>query len=158
MRASRECGRSPLRYARVCLHASARPIPRGLSQRRLPGAAWSAQVLRAPRRLEHFLPLVLTQAVPGEAPASSTAAAPSSGDAHLELAAAEVGLASQLHSLASQLSGGQRRKLSVALALLGSPAVVFLDVSPGAGGWPCLGLTVMWRLLQLLRSAAAVPC
>lgn len=154
MRTSRECGRSPLRYTRVC-HACQRPAD---PSRLEPAATWSAQVLRTSHCPEHFLPPLLMQAVPGEAPASSTAAAPFSGDAHLEAAAAEVGLASQLQSLASQLSGGQRRKLSVALALLGSPAVVFLDVSPGAGGWPCLGLTVMWRLLQLLRSAAAVPC
>jgi ABC-type multidrug transport system ATPase subunit len=32
-----------------------------------------------------------------------------------------------MNCLASELSGGQRRKLSVAIAFLGRPAVVFLD-------------------------------
>ncbi len=44
---------------------------------------------------------------------------------------AQVGLLPQLDVLAGELSGGQRRKLSVALALLGDPSVVFLDVSHG---------------------------
>lgn len=38
-----------------------------------------------------------------------------------------MGLSPQLDVLAGDLSGGQRRKLSVAIAFLGSPAVVFLD-------------------------------
>ncbi len=45
-----------------------------------------------------------------------------------EEAASEVGLRAQLDSLAGDMSGGQRRKLSVAIALLGTPSVVFLDV------------------------------
>lgn len=40
---------------------------------------------------------------------------------------AQVGLSDKLDCLASELSGGQRRKLSVAIAFLGDPAVVFLD-------------------------------
>ena len=44
-----------------------------------------------------------------------------------EAAAAEVGLAEKLDAAASTLSGGQRRKLSVALAFTGDPAVVILD-------------------------------
>jgi ATP-binding cassette, subfamily A (ABC1), member 3 len=38
-----------------------------------------------------------------------------------------AGLADKLQTRASELSGGMRRKLSVAIAFLGSPAVVFLD-------------------------------
>lgn len=38
-----------------------------------------------------------------------------------------TGLGDKLDTLAGDLSGGQRRKLSVAIAFLGSPAVVFLD-------------------------------
>jgi len=34
----------------------------------------------------------------------------------------QVGLSDKLSSLSSELSGGQRRKLSVAIAFLGSPA------------------------------------
>lgn len=42
-------------------------------------------------------------------------------------AAGEVGLSDKLDSPAGELSGGQRRKLSVALAFVGDPAVVILD-------------------------------
>lgn len=38
-----------------------------------------------------------------------------------------AGLQEKLDARAGDLSGGQRRKLSVAIAFLGSPAVVFLD-------------------------------
>ena len=38
-----------------------------------------------------------------------------------------AGLGERLDVSAGDLSGGQRRKLSVAIAFLGSPAVVFLD-------------------------------
>ena len=38
-----------------------------------------------------------------------------------------AGLHDKLDARAGDLSGGQRRKLSVAIAFLGSPAVVFLD-------------------------------
>jgi energy-coupling factor transporter ATP-binding protein EcfA2 len=40
---------------------------------------------------------------------------------------AEVGLARELHKRAALLSGGQKRKLSVALALVGSPKLLILD-------------------------------
>jgi len=42
-------------------------------------------------------------------------------------AANEVGLSDKLDTPAGELSGGQARKLSVAIAFMGSPAVVFLD-------------------------------
>ena len=38
----------------------------------------------------------------------------------------EVGLVEKTHILSSQLSGGQKRKLSVAIALIGDSKVVFL--------------------------------
>lgn len=37
-----------------------------------------------------------------------------------------AGLTSKLDCLAGELSGGQRRKLSVGIAFMGNPAVVFL--------------------------------
>ena len=43
------------------------------------------------------------------------------------VASRTAGLADKLDTQAGNLSGGQRRKLSVAIAFLGSPAVVFLD-------------------------------
>lgn len=39
----------------------------------------------------------------------------------------EVGLTEKIHTNAGELSGGQRRKLSVAIALIGDSRVVFLD-------------------------------
>ncbi len=39
----------------------------------------------------------------------------------------QVGLAAKLDSQAGDLSGGQKRKLSVAIAFLGDPAVVLID-------------------------------
>jgi ABC-type multidrug transport system ATPase subunit len=41
--------------------------------------------------------------------------------------AIEVGLGDKLNSAACTLSGGQRRKLSVAIALIGGSSVVILD-------------------------------
>ena len=38
-----------------------------------------------------------------------------------------IGLQEKLETRTEELSGGQRRKLSVAIAFLGSPLVVFLD-------------------------------
>ena len=39
----------------------------------------------------------------------------------------EVGLSDKLHAAVGTLSGGQKRKLSVAIAFIGNPKVVFLD-------------------------------
>jgi hypothetical protein len=44
----------------------------------------------------------------------------------------DVGLQDKQHSNASELSGGQKRRLSVAMALIGDPKVVYLD-EVGAG-------------------------
>ena len=62
-------------------------------------------------------------------------------------AAEEVGLSEKLDASAGQLSGGQRRKLSVALAFVGNPAVVILD-EPTSGGPAVLrdALPVGWWL------------
>ena len=49
------------------------------------------------------------------------------GEAEAVKAAAGVDLGAKLDCPAAALSGGQRRKLSLASALLGDPAVVFLD-------------------------------
>lgn len=53
---------------------------------------------------------------------------------------AEVGLSEKAAAAAGTLSGGQRRKLSLAIAFVGGPSVVFLDEpTSGALGRPgCL--------------------
>ncbi|EFJ47839.1 hypothetical protein VOLCADRAFT_60977, partial [Volvox carteri f. nagariensis] len=69
-------------------------------------------------------------------------------------AAAKVGLTSKLHSLAGELSGGQRRKLSVAIAFLGNPAVVFLD-EPTSGMDP-YSRRFTWEVIRQHRSESAI--
>jgi ABC-2 type transport system ATP-binding protein len=72
--------------------------------------------------------------------------APRDVDATLDL----VGLADQRDVLATRLSGGQRRRLDVALALIGDPAVVFLD-EPTTGFDPSARRSA-WQVIAGLRS------
>ena len=53
---------------------------------------------------------------------------------------AEVGLTEKVHVQSQALSGGMKRKLSVAIALIGDSKVVFLD-EPTSGPSGCL---VVW--------------
>ena len=61
---------------------------------------------------------------------------------------AEVGLTEKVHVQSQALSGGMKRKLSVAIALIGDSKVVFLD-EPTSGPSGCLvvwlsGCLVVW--------------
>jgi ABC-2 type transport system ATP-binding protein len=71
---------------------------------------------------------------------------PASVDATLAL----VGLAGLAHRRCEQLSGGQRRRLDVALALIGEPELLFLD-EPTTGFDPA-ARRAMWELVQSLRA------
>tara|TARA_B110000091_G_scaffold207702_1_gene246281 strand:- start:25 stop:2634 length:2610 start_codon:yes stop_codon:yes gene_type:complete len=70
-----------------------------------------------------------------------------------ELAKA-IGLEKYLHVHSSHLSGGNKRKLSIALALLGSPDVLLLD-EPSTGV-DVASRRIIWNLLQGFRQNAAV--
>ena len=71
--------------------------------------------------------------------------APRSIDATLAL----VGLAEQREKIAEQLSGGQRRRLDVALALIGDPELLFLD-EPTTGFDPS-ARRAAWSMIHGLR-------
>ena len=58
------------------------------------------------------------------------------------------------HTLASELSGGNRRKLSVALSLIGGPSVVFFD-EPSAGMDP-VARRGLWAAVEAVADNCAV--
>ena len=66
----------------------------------------------------------------------------------------QMGLTAKLRSPAGDLSGGQRRKLSVAIAFLGAPPVVILD-EPTAGMDP-VSRRATWDAVRARRAASAV--
>lgn len=71
-----------------------------------------------------------------------------------EQAAAEVALEEKLDVMAGELSGGQRRKLSVAIAFLGNPAVVFLD-EPTSGMDP-YSRRFTWDVIRAHKADTAI--
>ena len=64
---------------------------------------------------------------------------------------AQVGLAACGARRCEQLSGGQRRRLDVALALIGDPELLFLD-EPTTGFDPS-ARRAMWDLVRSLRTS-----
>lgn len=67
-------------------------------------------------------------------------------EAEVQQKLAMVDLASFEHSRAGQLSGGNKRKLSFALAMIGEPKIVFLD-EPSAGMDP-VARHFMWDVIR----------
>ena len=61
-----------------------------------------------------------------------------------------VGLSDKAHAVASRLSGGQRRRLDVALALIGDPELLFLD-EPTTGFDPS-ARRAAWDMISGLRA------
>ena len=64
-----------------------------------------------------------------------------------------VGLDDSAHTLVRRMSGGQQQRLSLAFALVGRPALVFLD-EPTAGMDPHARATT-WTLIRELRDRGA---
>jgi ABC-2 type transport system ATP-binding protein len=64
---------------------------------------------------------------------------------------AAVGLTEQTRTLTSRLSGGQRRRLDVALGIIGDPELLFLD-EPTTGFDPAARRR-FWELIRSLRGA-----
>jgi ABC-2 type transport system ATP-binding protein len=62
-----------------------------------------------------------------------------------------VGLSSAARTRCRRLSGGQKRRLALAVALVGNPALVFLD-EPTAGMDPHARLAT-WEIIRALKSA-----
>lgn len=56
--------------------------------------------------------------------------------------------------MASSLSGGQRRRLSVAISILGNPKVVFLD-EPSSGLDPVARMD-LWNVLKEIKSGRSI--
>src|SRR2546421_6226900 len=74
---------------------------------------------------------------------------PQNIDALLE----RIGLAAAARTRCRQLSGGQRRRLALALALVGNPALLFLD-EPTAGMDPQVRLAT-WEIIRDLKQRGA---
>jgi len=66
----------------------------------------------------------------------------------------DVGLADKRNALTMTLSGGQKRKLSVVLAFMGRPKVVFLD-EPTSGMDPH-SRRMTWDIIRKYKSGRAI--
>eukprot|EP01038_Epipyxis_sp_PR26KG_P012006 gene12006-16074_t len=74
--------------------------------------------------------------------------------AAIDLMLKEIGLTEKIHYLSSQLSGGMKRKLSLAIALIGDPKFLLLD-EPTSGMDPYSRRST-WELLQKCKANRVV--
>jgi ATP-binding cassette subfamily A (ABC1) protein 3 len=75
-------------------------------------------------------------------------------EAHVTDLISQVGLTEKTNDLSLALSGGQKRKLSVAIALLGDSKVVFLD-EPTSGMDPYSRRSI-WEMLRNIKQGRAI--
>ena len=66
---------------------------------------------------------------------------------------ADIDLKDKANAIASKLSGGQKRKLSVGIALIGDPKLIFLD-EPTAGVDP-YSRRHLWAILKKRKEGKA---
>ena len=104
------------------------------------GATASASCCRSPR------PRSTSRSASACSSTPATTRAPRDVDDTIAL----VGLAEQAEQQATQLSGGQRRRLDVALALIGDPELIFLD-EPTTGFDPA-ARRAAWEVIAGLRA------
>ncbi len=76
-------------------------------------------------------------------------------DAHIEQVLQQVGMLDQKNMLVKKLSGGQRKRVSIAVELIADPGIIFLD-EPTAGLDPGLEKKLMFMLKQLARAGKTV--
>ena len=75
-------------------------------------------------------------------------------DQNVEALIDSVGLTPFIHRMAEKLSGGNKRKLSLAIALIGNPGVMLLD-EPSSGMDP-LAKRNMWKTLAKFRKNRSI--
>jgi ATP-binding cassette subfamily A (ABC1) protein 3 len=71
-------------------------------------------------------------------------------DAAIESKIREMNLGEYENKLSGTLSGGNKRKLSVAMAMIGNPRIIFLD-EPSTGMDP-KARRFMWRVIARVAS------